>query len=154
MEKCYCDKWSNIKKKPWNIIDLDIASIKHKNRQSYTVVLNDDGKAKYVVNVTDKWVSVSFLDDFLRKYLHYDFIVKEDDKIFLRTIMYWEYEEDTDTELKCMIFGYQENGHIVMEQRNLKTGEVEERETVDDVTRNWDMYPQFGEYIYLCKEER
>lgn len=36
-----------------------------------------------------------FLDDFLRKYLHYDFIVKEDNRLFLRTIMYWEYDEDT-----------------------------------------------------------
>lgn len=154
MEICYCDKWSNVKKKPWNIIDENLASINHKNRQPYTVVLSDEGKSKYVVNITNKWVSVSFLDDFLRKYLQYDFIVKENEKIFLRTIIYWEYADDTDTELKSMIFGYQENGHINMEQRNSMTGEIEERETVDDVTRNWDVYPQFGEYIHLCKEER
>lgn len=154
MEICYCDKWSNIKKKPWNIMDENVASINHKNRQPYTAVLSDGGQPRYIVNVTDKWVSISFLDDFLRKYLHYDFIVKEDKKIFLRTIMYWEYEADTDTELKSMIFGYQENGHIAMEQRDSKTGEIEERETEDNVSRNWDVYPEFGEYIYLCKEER
>ena len=67
-----------------------------------------------------------FLDDFLRKYLHYDFIVKEDNRLFLRTIMYWEY--DGDTQLKSMILGYQENGHIAMEQKDSKTGEVEERD--------------------------
>lgn len=93
-----------------------------------------------------------FLDDFLRKYLHYDFIVKEDNRIFLRTIMYWEY--DGDTQLKSMILGYQENGHIAMEQKDSKTGEVEEREIKDDVSRNWDIFPEFGQYLYLCKEER
>jgi hypothetical protein len=154
MEVFYCDKWSNIKKKAWNIVDESTASINHENHQPYTAVLIDGEQPKYIINVTDKWISVSFLDDFLRKYLHYDFIVKEDTRIFLRTIMYWEYEDGSDAELKSMIFGYQENGHIAMEQRDTKTGEIEERETEDDVSRNWDVYPEFGEYIYLCKEER
>lgn len=154
MEICYCDKWSNIKKKPWNIINESTASIKHENHQPYTTILRDEEQPKYIVNVTDKWVSVSFLDEFLRKYLHYDFIVKEDKRIFLRTIMYWEYECDTDIELKRMILGYQENGHIAMEQRDCKNGEIEERETEDDVSRNWNLYPRFGEYAYLCKGER
>ena len=39
--------------------------------------------------------------------------------------MYWEYD---GTQLKSMILGYQENGHIAMEQKDSKTGEVEERE--------------------------
>ena len=51
-----------------------------------------------------------------------------------------------------MILGYQENGHIAMEQKDSKTGEVEERETKDDVSRNWDTFPEFGQYLYLCKE--
>ncbi|WP_242220236.1 hypothetical protein [Bacillus cereus group sp. BfR-BA-01380] len=148
----YCDEWSNIKRKPWNIIDEKTASTLHENCQSYTAVLSDGGQPKYLVNITDKWVSVSFLDDFLREYLNYDFVVKDDNRIFLRTIMYWEYEGDT--ELKSMIFGYQENGHIAMEQRDSKTGEIEERETKDDVSRNWDCFPEFGQYLYLCKEER
>ena len=91
-----------------------------------------------------------FLDDFLRKYLHYDFIVKEDNRLFLRTIMYWEY--DGDTQLKSMILGYQENGHIAMEQKILKL-EVEERETKDDVSRNWDTFPEFGN-TYICAKKR
>ena len=32
--------------------------------------------------------------------------------------MYWEYDEDT--QLKSMILGYQENGHIAMEQKDSK----------------------------------
>lgn len=68
--------------------------------------------------------------------------------------MFWQYEEETENETMSMIFGYQENGHIAMEQRDSKTGEIEERETEDDVSRNWDSYPEFGSYLYLCKEER
>lgn len=54
MEIYYCDKWSNIKKKPWNIIDENAAKILHGNRHSYTAVLNDGEQPKYLVNVTDK----------------------------------------------------------------------------------------------------
>lgn len=154
MEIQYCDKWSNKKKRPWNILDKNTARMYHEKRQSYTAVIGEGGQPTYIVNVTEKWVSVSFLDDLLRKYLHYDFIVKDDSKIFLRTIMYWEYEEETENEIKSMIFGYQENGQISMEQRDSKTGEIEERESDDDVSRNWDSYPEFGDYLHLCKEER
>jgi hypothetical protein len=154
MEIYYCDKWSNTKKKPWNIIDEKTARLHHERRQEYTAVLSDSGQPKYLVNVTDKWVSVSFLDDLLRKYLHYDFLVKDEKRIFLKTVMYWEYEGDTETELKSMIFGYQENGYIAMEQRDAKTGEIEERETEDDVSRNWDVFPEVGQYLHLCREER
>ncbi|OAK34853.1 hypothetical protein [Bacillus wiedmannii] len=111
MEIYYCDKWFNIKKKPWNIIDENVAKTLHEKRHSYTAVLNDGEQPKYLVNVTDKWVSVRIL-------------------------------------------GYQENGHIAMEQKDSKTGEVEEREIKDDVSRNWDIFPEFGQYLYLCKEER
>ena len=59
MEIYYCDKWSNIKK-PWNIIDENAAKTLHENRHSYTAVLSDGEQPKYLVNVTEKWVSVSF----------------------------------------------------------------------------------------------
>lgn len=153
MEIYYCDKWSTVKKKPWNRLEESAAMIRHNNRQDYTAILCEGGMPRHLVNVTDQWVSVSFLDEQLRAYLHYDFIVKED-KLFLKTAMYWEYEGATDTETKRMIVGYHENGRIAMEQSDFVKGEREERETQDDVSRNWDTYPAFGEYLHLCREER
>ena len=52
-----------------------------------------------------------------------------------------------------MILGYQENGHIAMEQKDSKTGEVEERETKDDVSRNWDTFLSLAN-TYICAKKR
>lgn len=154
MDIYYCDKWSNIKKGAWNKIDSITAKKFHETKKPYTAVLSEGGKPRFLVNITSKWVSVSFLDELLRKYLQYDFIVKVDKMLFLRTVLFWEYEGDSENESKSMIFGYQENGNIAMEQRDIATGEIEEHETTDDVTRNWDTYPEFGQYLHLCREER
>lgn len=154
MEILYCDKWSNIKKKPWKIISEGTANLCHTKHQPYTAILSEGSKPKFIVDVSDKSVSVNFLDNLIRKHLQYDFEVTKGDKLFLKTAIYWEYEGDTDSETSCMIFGFQENGYTAMEKRNLKTGEVEERETYGRVEGNLEDYPQFGQYTYLCKEER
>ena len=41
------------------------------------------------------------------------------------------------------------SGCIAMEKRDFKTGSVEEQETEDDVSRDWDSYPEFGDYLHL-----
>lgn len=154
MNVYYCDEWSDIKKKPWNILDDRTAYTYHQKQEPYTAVLLDDEKPKYIINVTNEWVSVGFYDDQIRKYLNYDFEVMSDGKIFLRTAMYWEYDDETDTEVSSLILGFREDGYIAMEKRDLKTGSVEERETSDTLERNWDVFPEFGHYNHLCREER
>ena len=154
MKVYYCDEWSDIKKKPWNILDEHTAYTHHQKREPYTAVLTKDDKPKYVINVTKEWVSVGFYDDLIRKYLNYDFEVISDSKIFLRTAMYWEYDDETDTEVSNLILGFREDGYIAMEKRDLKDGSVEERETSDTLEKNWDVFPEFGQYLHLCKEER
>ncbi len=154
MKVYYCDEWSDIKKKPWNILDERTAYTCHQKHEPYTAVLTEDEKPQYIVNVTNEWVSVSFYDDFTRKYLNYDFEVMNDGKIFLRTAMYWEYDDETDKEVSSLILGFREDGYIAMEKRDFTTGSVEEREINDTLERNWDVFPDFGQYIHLCKEER
>ncbi|KMM55887.1 hypothetical protein ACH95_18355 [Bacillus glycinifermentans] len=154
MKVYYCDEWSDIKKQPWNILDDRTAYLHHQKHEPYTAVLTEDEKPKYIVNVTNEWVSVGFYDDLTRKYLNYDFEVISNNKIFLRTAMYWEYDDVTEDEVSSLILGFHEDGHIAMEKTDFKTGLVEERETSGSLERNWAVFPAFGEYIHLCREER
>ncbi|MBG9795713.1 hypothetical protein ABD76_25925 [Paenibacillus dendritiformis] len=154
MKIYYCDEWSDIKKKPWNIFDEHTACLHHQKKQPYTAILAEDEKPEYIVNVTKEWVSVGFYDELTRKYLNYDFEVMRDGKLFLRTAMYWEYDEETDKELSSLIIGFREDGYIAMEKRDFKTGSVEEREAKDTLDKNWDVFPEFGQYLHLCREER
>ena len=59
---------------------------------------------------------MGFYDDFICKYLNYDFEVMSESKIFLRTATYWEYDDETDTEVSSLIWGFRENGYIAMEK--------------------------------------
>ncbi|WP_149095417.1 hypothetical protein [Paenibacillus terrae] len=154
MKIYYCDEWSDIKKKPWNIFDEPTAYLHHKKNQPYTAVLTEDEKPKYIVNVTKDWVSVSFFDELTRKYLNFDFEVMGRGKLFLRTAIYWDYDDETDKEVSSLILGFREDGCIAMEKRDLKTGSVEEREASNTLEKNWDLFPEFGQYLHLCKEER
>ncbi|EPY05638.1 hypothetical protein PAALTS15_18958 [Paenibacillus alvei TS-15] len=154
MQIYYCDEWSDIKKKPWNIFDEHTACQHHQKKQPYTAILAEDEKPEYIVNVTKEWVSVGFYDELTRKYLNYDFEVMSGGKLFLRTAMYWEYYDETDKELNSLIIGFREDGYIAMEKRDFKTGSVEEREAKDTLDKNWDIFPEFGQYLHLCREER
>lgn len=154
MQIYYCDEWSDIKKKPWNIFDEHTACLHHQKKQPYTAILTEDKKPECIVNVTKEWVSVGFYDGLTRKYLNYDFEVMSGGKLFLRTAMYWEYDDETDKELNSLIIGFREDGYIAMEKRDFKTGSVEEREAKDTLEKNWDVFPEFGQYHHLCREER
>lgn len=154
MQIYYCDEWSDIKKKPWNIFDEHTAYLHHQEKHPYTAILAEDEKPEYIVNVTKEWVSVGFYDELTRKYLNYDFEVMSGSKLFLRTAMYWEYDDETNEELNSLIIGFREDGYIAMEKRDFKTGSVEEREAKDTMEKNWDVFPEFGQYLHLCREER
>ncbi|AAT60140.1 hypothetical protein VSK70_04460 [Bacillus sp. WOD8 KX774193] len=154
MKIYYCDEWSDIRKKPWNMIDECKAYLCHQNNEPYTAVLTEGERIKYVINVTKDWISVGFYDELVRKYLNYDFEVINDNRIFLRTAMYWEYNDTNEKEKTSMIFNFQENGYTVMEKVDVNRGLVEERENHDDLENKWDVFPDFGHYIHLCREER
>ncbi|MBJ8007443.1 MULTISPECIES: hypothetical protein [Bacillus cereus group] len=154
MKIYYCDEWSDTKKKPWNIIDECKAYLCHQNHEPYTAMLTEGEKVKYVINVTKDWVSVGFYDGLVRKYLNYDFEVINDNRIFLRTAMYWEYDDATEKENTRLILNFRENGYTVMEKMDVNTGLVEEREVHDNLENNWDVFPEFAQYFQLCREER
>lgn len=154
MKIYYCDEWSDIRKKPWNMIDECKAYLCHQNNEPYTALLIEGERIKYVINITKDWVSVGFYDELVRKYLNYDFEVINDNRIFLRTAMYWEYNDTNEKEKTSMIFNFHENGYTVMEKVDVNRGLIEERENHDALENKWDVFPDFGHYIHLCREER
>lgn len=68
--------------------------------------------------------------------------------------MYWEYEDKTDTEICSLIFGFREDDNTAMEKKDFKTGSIMEREIFDTLEKNWDVFPEFGQYLHLCRKER
>jgi len=155
MKITYCDKWSILKKGPWNLIDKAKARENHTGRIPYTAIIQDNyDNVTHVIEITDKYLLVNFMNKFTSPYLCYNFIVKDSDNIFLSAAYCTSYDEKSNRELLLMNVSFKENGDVVMERRDLVTGDVDERENKMDPKRNWDKYPEFGSYNHLLVEER
>ena len=109
---------------------------------------------QFIIDFADKWVSIDFLDERLRKYLCYSFKETRPGQLFLKGAYFWGYEGDNDSESYSKIFSFEDSGRLVIAERNVNTGEVREWETTASLEENWESYPEFGEYSSLCKTNR
>lgn len=154
MDIIYCDRWAISKKKPWNIIEECDAKLRHEKKESYSAIVKDSNRITNIVEVTDKYISVYFLDEKLRSYLFYVFDIVKNNNVFLRTVTYYLYDDFENIKKECTMAKYEENGYIVIEQNNFITNVSTETDIIDDVSGNWDNFPNFGQYQSLCKKER
>lgn len=152
MEVLYCNKWSLHRKRPLEVLDSDVAYKRHCDGQRYTAVLSENGIVNYVIEVDEGGVIVRFMNNDTQTYLLYGFRRKNEDDIFMNTVYYYEYQDGKQTE--HMIFNFKENGELYMEKRNMITGDVDARESIVDVTCNWEKFPHFGDYSKLIVLER
>lgn len=152
MDIMYCNKWWLKKRCPVGIYKVEEAYKRHTNGEPYSVVITENNVVKYVLDILKNCVIVRFMNEKILPYLIYEFQVVDKEDIFLKTASYYEY--NTEKKEESIIFNFKKNGKIVIERRNFKTNEVEEKEITDDVNGNWDKYPGFGEYDMLLKEER
>jgi len=154
MKLTYCDEWSMVRKKPWNIIDSTQAQQNHINKIPYTVLIQENDQIENIIEVTNSNISVNFMNESRSSYLCYVFDVKCDDSIFLSMAYHYNYDESGNDIVVGTTFNFNENGYLFMEKRDYKTGAVEERDLQSDVTPNWDKFPEFGEYEHLLRSER
>jgi hypothetical protein len=145
---------------------------RHDRREAYEVVIGEPDHPRFVVCLSPNvasvhsdsasrsqegngdWVSVYFMDDQLRWYLRYSFQEIEPDKLFLTLAIFRDFVGATNEVLTAKTFAFKEDGHILIEDRNLNSNFVEEREASYSMDMNWESYPRFGEYDHLCLEQR
>lgn len=154
MEILYCDKWWLHRKEPTGILDLSTAEKRHETGKNYTAVLCEDNIVEYVIEVSAKSIIVRFMNDDINVYLTYIFQRKSEDNIFLSSAYYYKYGNGGDKETELITYRFTENGELYMEKDDLISDEVEEKESVVDVSGNWDKFPNFGKYDHLIEEER
>ncbi|AKA70508.1 hypothetical protein [Clostridium scatologenes] len=150
----YCEKWSLFYKETHKDISKEEACKRHSERKSYTAVIIENDTEKYIVNVAGVWVSVYFLDENKRNYLYYSFKEVEKNKLSLIESSYWEYEVGSDKVLGTMHFTFLQDGSTMMSEKNEITGQIVQKEGNFSVQGNWDVYPEFGIYNSICKEQR
>lgn len=152
MEILYCKKWWLQKKCPIDILDVKTAKQNHLKGEGYTAVLSRDGIIEYIIEISEKDIFVRFMNENKERYLTYAFNRKSKKDIFLNAAYFYNYNDAIQTEM--MVFSFNEEGELYMEKRNLINGDVETRESIVDVSCNWEKYPEFGEYSGLAVLER
>jgi hypothetical protein len=149
----YFGKWFHAKNQPILPLSPQKAELRHHAGEPYIAVLHVDGE-KRVVDLAGDWVSVMFLDDNGRVYLTYDFKRVEVNRLFLSRAIHVEYEGGNDRPGMALTYAFKADGSILIERRNLVTGDLEEKDSFGDSALNWENYPEFGIYQSVCRLNR
>jgi hypothetical protein len=139
---------------------LEAAKHAHDNELVYYSTILENEKPYCYLEINKGFYRVCFLDEYLRKYMSYDFTdnFKEvnADKLFLSLITFWEFEGSTDKMVKITDHIFKPDGSFHMIERDLITNEQIDSEAKNriDITANWENYPEFGKYDSLIRKER
>ncbi len=152
MDMIFCQKWRIRKKKPINIFSREEAQKRHKAQKAYSVVLSEDKRILYVLDVVKNCVIVNFMNESVTPYLIYDFQLREDGRVFLKGAIFNEFTNGI--KIGFTIYNFHENGYVVMAKHDLLKNTFEERNGKYNVDCNWDVYPSFGDYSTLLRVDR
>ena len=134
MEISYYQSWFRYKKIPRNPLEEEVARQYHEKGEPYVVVVSEEGIITHVIEVSKVSVQVLFMDSCGDNFLSYDFQRKNEQDVFLSAAYYYKYEEHEDVE--NMMFSFHEDGELIMSKWNRKSGSLEEKEMMADVTGN------------------
>jgi hypothetical protein len=142
--------WDGIFSKP---LTREQAAARHAAGKPYIALRTLDDGEKQVIDLAGEWVSVYFLDEHNRSCLEYDFRKVQPERVFLDTVRYKEYADETNKPSRVSTLRYREDGSVLV-IRWYADETVEDKEEHTDPASNWDLYPEFGQYDGVCRFDR
>jgi hypothetical protein len=161
MQVTYSRRWNKGQKKPLDPVSAEEARRLDEEGDYYTVVFGDgDTPSGYIeVNWGEQYLAVYFLDAQSRPWLVYSFTRLDEDRMFMDSVMRWEYPDDTARAMSGATLTeelrYRQDGVVQREVRDDAAREVR-RQTVTDVPLdiNWEPVPRFGEWESVARQDR
>lgn len=150
----YARMWSRNYKAIREVWDEARAREAHEKRAMYVVVIGDPLKPACFIEMTGDSFAVEFLDDELRSELTYDFEEKEPGRVFLTMINERAFEGDTDRVVRGSTYYFDTDGTVTIEDEDFDAEGLSTAKGNNDVSRNWDDYPEFGKYASIIRRER
>jgi hypothetical protein len=150
----YCKSWFTAKRRPTVLWDAAQARRAHEARKRYTVVIGDLARPTHIVNVSNDFVGVEFLDERLRVALDYHFEEYEPDKMFLNMATHRHFDGDSDRVIDGTSYIFERSGEVIVRRESFDPHSIEEGQSQVDVAPNFEAYPKFGDYAKLCVSER
>ncbi|GGM10420.1 hypothetical protein [Micromonospora yangpuensis] len=159
----YCHSWNVRRNRVGVALSEDEARGRDAAGEQFIAALRPRGSRQPVlvtVSGQTDTISVTFRDQHGRQNLKYWFVKADDERLFLRTVMLWEYPND-DPKLrqseatKVEELSFRPDGYvqrIVMDhvERMKDTYEYDDVPVAD----NWEPVPEFGDYWSIARRER
>ena len=156
----YCTKWSRDRKRPHNVISEAEAWRQHKRGELYTAVLRIENRPTCFLEFSAfRSVCVEFLDPALRTYFHYSFQEMRPNELFISSSTRPEFPNDFDPPDRATVLHFKTDGHLLIVRfkanpDGIGSKLVGQETRIVDVTRNWEAYPEFGDYEGLSTIDR
>jgi len=150
----YCKSWFRAKKRPTEVWSEEQAREAHLSKQLYTAVIGVVEKPFCFLEINDKFVGVGFLDERSRESLYYAFKEIEPGTLFLSMATYREFEGDTDSVSLGTTYVFGPEGTVKMQRQHFNPHSKEVAYSSTDVSGNYSVWPEFGEYDELIRVER
>ena len=151
----YAKSWFRAEKCPTESWSPDQAREAHGEGRLYTVLIDSADKPSCFLEIAQDFIGVGFLDERLRENLTYQFHESEGNKVFLRMATYREFYGDSDKVANGTTYIFQPNGKLVIRREKfLPEHSLEVAESQADVSKNYSMFPECGEYEDLLTVER
>jgi len=154
MEVSYCEGWFRHFKKISGLLSEEEAKNREKNGEVYTVIIGDHENPFCFIEINKGFYGVSFLDDYKREFLSYNFDEQENGLLFLKEAINTEFEGNSDNMLKNTAYWFTPDGNVKIGESKPPFQKVEVIEKKADVSRNWEKKPEFGKYENLIKKDR
>lgn len=160
MQISYCTQWSRHRNCPIKMLTEAQAQKAHGQGKLYTVLVGDPVRPDCFLEVSAyRSVCVEFLDSALRTFFHYSFQEMRPNELFISMSRRPEFPNDVDPPDRASVFFFKTEGrlNIVRYEANANgvgSRIVGEEQRIVDVTRNWEPYPEFGDYQGLATLDR
>lgn len=157
----YCQRWNNKLHKPIEPLNPAAALRKDRAKEWYTAVLGDPAAPRCYVELAweNNHVGVWFLDDELRRNVHYSFTRLDETIMFMDAVGLWYYADGAGRSLgdasRIEMVDYSADGHV----RRTSIDVPRKLETVEEFSDvpldiNWEPVPAFGDYRSVTRLDR
>ncbi|MFZ6774922.1 hypothetical protein ACO0LB_19635 [Undibacterium sp. SXout7W] len=150
----FCKSWFRAKKRPTEVWTEEQAKSAHMDKQPYTVLVDFIERPYCFLEITEKAVGVGFFDKHLRECLTYAFQEFENGKLFLTMATHREFDGDTDKVVSGISYIFKQDGTVNMRREFFNPHRLETAMTSTDVSMNYAVMPEFGEYDDFVRVER
>jgi hypothetical protein len=154
MKTTYFERWHRQNHEGIGPLDENEARERDATGAPFVVLIGDPEEPVNFIEMNRGFFGVSFLDREKREYLIYNFEVLDGNRLFLKEVIYREYDGETPRVTSATAHRFETDGRIVVESSKGTFDRAELRESRGDVRTNWEKKPPFGSYEKLIKKER